>query len=261
MAGGGARWLLIGNSRWHWAEATSSGLRCWDEPPPPQPQPPLPPASGAVSPVEPQAWAAVGATAGLGLPEERRLRLEEVPLRQVPAWLGIDRALAGWGAWRRHRSPVLVADAGTALSLTLVDRDGRFVGGRLMAGVALQLRAMATGTQALPALRPQEVACQEPWPQPTDEAMLQGVRRGLAAAIAMAALERQSLDPDCRLVLTGGDAADLAPLVAAARAAWGPASGGDPRLEVCPDLCLEALASLRPPSPLRGHGLSSDQDR
>lgn len=247
MAGGAARWLLIGNSRWHWAEATAGGLRCWDEPPPP--------ASGAASEVELQAWAAVGATAGLGLPEERRLRLEEVPLRQAPAWLGIDRALAGWGAWRRRRCAVLVADAGTALSLTLVDRDGCFVGGRLMAGVALQLRAMAAGTQALPALRPQGVACQEAWPQPTDGAMLQGVRRGLAAAIAVAALERQALDQDCRLVLTGGDAVVLAPLVAAAAAACGPASDGDPRLEVCPDLCLETLASLRRPAP-PGNGLS-----
>jgi pantothenate kinase type III len=63
-----------------------------------------------------------------------RLRVEDVPLAGAPSWLGIDRALAGWEAWRQTGGPVLVVDAGTVLSLTRVDGEGRFQGGRLMAG-------------------------------------------------------------------------------------------------------------------------------
>ena len=125
-----AQLLLVGNSRWHWAERSPSGLRCWDtaSPEPPWSVPPL------------RAWAAVGSvSAALALPEERRLPLAQVPLAGAPAWLGIDRALAGWWAWRQQQGPVLVADAGTSLSLTLVDAQGMFAGGRLSAGLALQL--------------------------------------------------------------------------------------------------------------------------
>ena len=47
------------------------------------------------------AWAAVGPLPAPEIcPPERRVELGEVPLRGCPAWLGIDRALAGWGAWR-----------------------------------------------------------------------------------------------------------------------------------------------------------------
>jgi NADH-quinone oxidoreductase subunit I len=103
-----------------------------------------------------------------GLPAQRRLEGSEVPLRSLPLWVGIDRALAGWGAWRRQGvseqgGAVLVADAGTVLSLTRVDGRGQFQGGRLLAGVALQLRAMAQGTAALPdRSQRRRAGCSEP---------------------------------------------------------------------------------------------------
>ena len=240
MTGGPPRWLLIGNSRWHWAEASASGLRCWDC---------EPPAAAEGPPAESlQAWAAVGPLPVGTLAAERRLLLEEVPLGGMPPWLGIDRALAGWGGWRRSGAPVLVADAGTVLSLTAVDRHGNFVGGRLVAGLALQLRAMAAGTERLPQLQREAVESRSSWPSATDEAMLQGVRLALAAAITMAARERQALDPGCVLLLTGGDAADLFPLVAGALGGSGLAADRQLQhnLEHRPWLCLEALATLRP---------------
>jgi hypothetical protein len=110
----------------------------------------------------------------------------------LPPWLGVDRALVGWQAWRSAAagSAVLVADAGTVLSLTCVDRCGRFVGGRLMAGAALQLRALNAGTANLPPPAGQLVLDPDPWPQATVAAMQAGVLRGLAAALNAAAEER-----------------------------------------------------------------------
>jgi type III pantothenate kinase len=263
-----ARWLLIGNSRWHWAVpplAADGPLRVWHD---------LPwhgdrsegegggtgallpaPATGAsdeggIPPGVASAlllgWAAVGPVpADLVLPPEARLQLAEVPLQAAPPWLGIDRALAGWWGWRLVAAPVLVADAGTVLSFTRVDRKGRFAGGRLLAGAALQLRAMAGGTAHLPALDAPAVPADPasaPWPQDTACAMRSGVLRGLAAAIAAAIQETRREEPDCRLLLTGGDGAALSFLL-------DPALGAQQR----PHLCLEALAALRPagdqPSP------------
>jgi type III pantothenate kinase len=134
---------------------------------------------------------------------------------------------------------VLVADAGTALSLTLVDGDGRFCGGRLAAGVALQLRALAGGTALLPTLdQPwwQEPA-PGPWPLETRAAMVRGCLEAVAAAIAQAWLEaRGSGGPGgaCQLWLTGGDGDQLAPLLAAQGVPFTLAS----------NLALESLAAL-----------------
>ena len=233
-------WLLVGNSRWHRAEAADAGLRIHHRE-----------AAAAIQdpwPAPLVAWAAVGRLpAGWCDEPVGRVLTADVPLQAMPAWLGVDRALAGWLAWRQRREAVLVADAGTVLSLTRVDRDGRFAGGRLMAGLRLQLRVMAEGTAALPAApSPREGAdLLEPelWPDGTSAAMAVGVTHGLAAAVAVAFRQARAELPGCRLVLTGGDASGLLPLVRELLA------GEAETASLEPDLALRALVALRPVSP------------
>jgi len=216
-----AELLLVGNSRWHWAERSPSGLRCWDSPPPD------PDEAWSAPPL--RDWAAVGALpAALALPEAQRLRLEQVPLAEAPAWLGIDRALAGWWAWRQQQGAVLVADAGTSLSLTLVDEKGRFAGGRLSAGLALQLRSLHQGTAQLPLTQP-DAENLPPWPRETAAAMEVGCLQAMVGAVNQA---MEQLEDGCTLWLTGGDAQLLAPWL------------NPSPLVVAPQLCLEALDQL-----------------
>lgn len=227
-------WLLIGNSRWHWAKRLPHGQwRGWD----------------GIQQLEgptPVAWAAVGPVPPSGLcPAGRRVGLEDVPLLGCPPWLGVDRALGGWGAWQELAEPVLVVDAGTVLSLTRVDGNGRFHGGRLIAGLRLQLEAITTHTYQIPQIlsKPQR-AHEHPiqgedhpdWPLATAAALKTGVERGLAAAVIAAATEADSR----WVVLTGGDGQLLHALV-------------QPKLKEAglavvqrPLLCLETLALLRP---------------
>ncbi len=241
------RLLLVGNSRWHWAEPDGGGgLRCWHRPPGA-----LPEATQTLA-----AWAAVGPVpAAAALPPGRRIGLEHVPLAATPPWLGIDRALAGWWAWRQRpgqdRGGVLVADAGTALSLTRVDGAGAFAGGRLLAGVGLQLRSLAAGTALLPepAAEGGLVLPADPWPRQTEAAMLRGCLEAAAAAIAAAWRDvalpggqgpagpggnPHGTGSPWRLWLTGGDAAALLPLLRrqAVPVHW------------APELCLEGLAGV-----------------
>ena len=247
MPGRQLRWLLIGNSRWHWALAdadrgvTDPPLRFLHLPPPP----PSSPRTAALDP--PLAWAAVGPVPHqAGLSAATRLGLADVPLADAPPWLGIDRALAGWWASRLANGPVLVADAGTVLSLTRVDGRGRFAGGRLMAGAALQLRAMGSGTQGLPCLEGDLVAAAgsgDAWPRATEAAMRQGVAEGLAAAVLEAGRQARALEVGCRIVLTGGDGEILLPLLRRSPEL------GEAVLLHRPDLCLEALVALCPRPP------------
>ena len=201
------RWLLIGNSRWHWAAlAPDQSLQLWHTS-----------AAAGVKQLQqaPDSWAAVGPVpTELERWQPQRLLTSDVPLANLPPTLGVDRALAAWGAWQQCRQPVLVADAGTALSLTLVDAAGCFLGGRLMAGGRLQLEALHQGTADLPQLEPVEAAGPL-WATQTSEAMASGVARGLAAAIALAFHDRPQPQWPWQLWITGGDAPVLKPLLQA----------------------------------------------
>jgi len=223
------RLLLIGNSRWHWAELEpgSGELRCWHT----APGSSLDLADAGTL----QAWAAVGALPlQLASGSARRIGLEDVPLQGLPPWLGIDRALVGWRAWQQQGDAVLVADAGTALSLTRVSADGGFAGGLISAGVALQLRALTGSTAQLPAVNVAGAEMGEAWPIHTEAAMAEGCRRGVAAAIAQAWRQACRESPPTSLWLTGGDAPGLMPLLEEQQL----------KPVLAPDLALEAMAAL-----------------
>lgn len=220
------RLLLIGNSRWHWGV----GDHFWH----------CSPAQGLEQFLQqpPQRWAAVGAVPKeLEAWNQSRVVGEMVPLKNQAIGLGIDRALVGWGAWQRSTGAVLVADAGTALSLTLVDSGGAFCGGRIMAGAALQLHSLNQATTALPEVLLPEVdrlKTTEIWPQNTVGAMSVGVLHGLAAALCSSYSQMPLLFSEAKLWLTGGDAELLQPLLIEA--------GLQPRLAL--NLALEALGRL-----------------
>jgi type III pantothenate kinase len=225
------RLLLIGNSRWHWGV----GDHFWH----------CSPAKGLEQFLQqpPQRWAAVGAVPKeLEAWNQSQIVVEMVPLKNQAIGLGIDRALVGWGAWQRSAGAVLVADAGTALSLTLVDSGGAFCGGRIMAGAALQLHSLNQATNALPEVLFPEVFLPEGdplkpteiWPQNTKGAMSVGVLQGLAAALCRSYSQMPLLFSGAKLWLTGGDAELLQPLLIEA--------GLQPRLAL--NLALEALGGL-----------------
>jgi type III pantothenate kinase len=67
-----------------------------------------------------------------------------------PPRLGIDRLLSAFAAHQICPGPLVVVDAGSAVTVDWVDEHGRFRGGAILPGLGLQARALATGTDALP---------------------------------------------------------------------------------------------------------------
>lgn len=198
-----SRFLLIGNSRWHWAE--QRGTSRWVY------QHEVAAPEALDSPGDLMAWAAVGPIPHHPcLQSSRRLNLADIPLQDIPPWLGIDRALAGWGAWRANetRVGVLVVDAGTVLSLTRISATGSFSGGLLAAGYGLQLRAMAEATAGLNVTSPLGLDPEDakPFPFETHAAMRSGAQQSLVGLIRQA--HAQSPWP---IWLCGGDAPQLLP--------------------------------------------------
>ncbi|MBS63777.1 type III pantothenate kinase [Salinisphaera sp.] len=120
-----------------------------------------------------------------------------------PERLGVDRWMACIAAQADAGGSVLVADAGTALTLDFVDANGAHQGGLITPGVATMRGALRRQTQLRPTVEhaaPVWLACD------TDSAIAAGTLRSAISLLDSAALE---LAPD-RLVLTGGGAPELA---------------------------------------------------
>ncbi len=192
--------LLIGNSRWHWALKNDERWHFFHT------DPDLKELEFIESPLF--SWAAVGKIPTTTLLDPIcRMSIKDIPLIGLPSWLGIDRALGAWGAFKRaqkfksktNNNGLLIADAGTVLSLTRIKANGEFGGGQLIAGMRLQLQAMSEGTKQLknPGLSP---LSQEVFPYATDEAMIRGSFQALLGALVEAEREAKT-----SLWLCGGD--------------------------------------------------------
>ncbi len=69
----------------------------------------------------------------------------------TPTTLGADRVAAAVGAWADYAGhPILVVDAGTAVTYDYVDAEGTYHGGNIAPGISMELRALHEFTARLP---------------------------------------------------------------------------------------------------------------
>lgn len=193
--------LMIGNSRQHWALFTGEHLsRTWHLP--------LEDSPGSLGKAysDLPCWgASVGAQSIRQVhPNAVELTLADIPIPQMYSTLGIDRALALWGALQIYGAPVCVVDGGTALTLTLADDRGAFAGGVILPGVGLMARALADYTAALPHV----TLSPEPpprWGTSTPAAIASGLYYGTAAILQAYLVAFFEAYPQGRVIVTGGD--------------------------------------------------------
>ena len=134
--------LMIGNTRWHWASKIKEQWKYFHTSP---------------NPIEFKdkdysqlTWASVGPIPeNIKLCPAKKIILDDIPLNNLPSNLGIDRALASWCAFKKQsnlknkKKDIIIIDAGTILSVTKITKKGEFIGGQLSSGFSLQLSAMA----------------------------------------------------------------------------------------------------------------------
>ncbi len=123
-----------------------------------------------------------------------------------PKRVGIDRLLAAAAAFERAPSThgALIADAGTAITVDLVDARGTFLGGAIAPGLHLMLNALRTGTSLLPAI---ELGDEAPLVgKNTPDGMRAGILYGAAALVDGLCLRMGESQPTpLQRTLTGGD--------------------------------------------------------
>jgi type III pantothenate kinase len=224
--------LAIGNSRLHWAHLVGSQLQAaWDtthflphqiqqlaaeqlqgktvaQMMPTAPsivtsadtdQPPLSLWIASVIPRQTQEWQVY--------PHSRVLTLSDVPLGNIYPTLGLDRALALWGAGQLQGFPVLVIDAGTALTFTGADTVGNLVGGAILPGIRAQFQTLNQLTAQLPLLTTHNwMAVPERWARETPTAIASGIIHTILASVQAFVADWQHQFPTSAIALTGGDA-------------------------------------------------------
>jgi type III pantothenate kinase len=142
----------------------------------------------------------------------------DLPLRVLvarPDHVGVDRLLDAVAANSRRTigTPAVVIDAGSAVTVDLIDGSGAFVGGAILPGMRLMAKALHNYTALLPLLAPPVEPPAVPGTN-TPAAMELGIFWSVAGGITALLSEYRSLcRSEIEVFLTGGDGPRLHPVI------------------------------------------------
>lgn len=186
-----------------------------------------------VSSVQPNALATLRASIRCSGKSDliRVITREDIPIANqvtAPDKVGIDRLIAAWAGIQsaNKQAPLIVVQAGTAVTVDWVDASLNYCGGAILPGISLTLKYLALGTAHLPWLAPPRVLNEFELPgRNTEEAILAGVSAGFIGGVQyLIDRYRKDYSPSRTLtgndipmkipvVLSGGDGISLAPLI------------------------------------------------
>ena len=120
-----------------------------------------------------------------------------------PPTLGSDIVGSAVAALAKYTPPIIIVDLGTATKMFVLNRNGDFIGGAILPGVALSINALSAGTSQLPRV-PIE-APDKCISTNTIDCMKSGAIFGSASEIdGMAARFEAELGQQAQIVATGG---------------------------------------------------------
>lgn len=144
-------------------------------------------------------------TVGPGLKTGLHIKIDD------PAQAGSDLIVGAVAAIDAYGSPLCVIDLGTATTISVIGRDGAFLGGSIAPGVMLSLNALSSGTAQLPGIsleQPKKVIGTN-----TVDSMRSGLLLGSAAMLdGMVERIEAELGYPTRVIATGGLARFIVPL-------------------------------------------------
>lgn len=122
---------------------------------------------------------------------------------EEPIALGIDRWLAVVAAFNQFRQPCVVVDAGSALTVDLVDGSGQHLGGYIVPGLTMMRQALFEGTNQVK-VDALSKASVEPG-RSTRQAVTNGSLLMVKSMIESAIESLKSETDVVQIVITGGD--------------------------------------------------------
>ena len=149
-------------------------------------------------------WASVGKYSTNDLLQKNQVTLKDINLKNIPHHIGIDRALVCFAALKKienkFKKNILIVDLGTTVSMTKIDNEGNILGGQLFPGFTTQLKSMEQNTKNL--VFPNKIFIpNNKFEISTKDAMLRGVYNSITGAINISFDKAKDI-----LILCGGDA-------------------------------------------------------
>jgi type III pantothenate kinase len=130
-----------------------------------------------------------------------------------PSRLGSDRWVAMIGAWHRSvaqgpERPLVVVMVGTAVTVEAIDSHGKFLGGLILPGHGIMLKALEAGTAGLHV----PTGDVREFPTNTSDALTSGGTYAIAGAVErMVQHVRAHCGAEPRCIMTGGAGWKMAP--------------------------------------------------
>lgn len=145
--------------------------------------------------------------------------------------MGIDRWLAMVAAFSQARGACIVVDAGTALTIDLLNADGNHRGGYILPGLNMMADALEQNTGIK--LRDRQFSGRISPGTSTEQAVLQGALASAIALIGDSVASLRSRGARVSVYISGGDAGLIAEALV---------PSGEFDLNVAPELVLDGLA-------------------
>lgn len=121
-----------------------------------------------------------------------------------PETIGPDRIANAVAAYKMTGDNVAVVDLGSATTITVVERNGKFTGGAIMPGLEMMFSVLNEKTGRLPFVK--QVKPSGPLGKDTKSSIISGVMYGTAGAINLLLDEISSAYGGLVVLLTGGNA-------------------------------------------------------
>lgn len=126
-----------------------------------------------------------------------------------PAILGSDLVCGAVGALQKYTMPCIIVDLGTATKFTALDKSGALLGGSIMPGVYISLKALSNSTAQLPHINA-ELIGNNVIGANTIDSMKSGIVLGTASMIdGMIDRYREILGENAVVIATGGIAPSI----------------------------------------------------
>lgn len=132
-------------------------------------------------------------------------------LMDNPRSVGSDMIVNSVGALNEHEPPIIIIEMGTATTMSVIDKDGRYIGGAILPGLRVSMDTMSSSTAQLPRISldtPKKVIGKN-----TIDCMRSGIIYGNAAMIdGMLTRIETELGQKATIIATGGIAKVILPL-------------------------------------------------
>ncbi|HEX9853534.1 MAG TPA: type III pantothenate kinase [Woeseiaceae bacterium] len=148
-----------------------------------------------------------------------------------PRRLGVDRWVALIAAYAERRSAAVIVDAGTAVTIDVLDKRGVHLGGQIIPGLRLMSSCLSTQTADLPPVGQRRPVVAGVFAANTSAAITSGAYNAVCGAIDRAGRAARTAGLRPRIVLTGGDASSILKLL-------------DGSVQHRPNLVLQGLAHI-----------------